>query len=109
MAEKSDDKLDLFEFSWGKLAASFGVLGLILAIFDLETIVLMFKMFFLTCVIPVVGIIAALMCTWSPTRAVFWTIFDGVIKNFNEKAQELYEKAGVNAESQDSQQQQASA
>lgn len=111
MAEKSENNLNLFDFSWGKFAAGLGVLGLIAALFDFETLAIMFKMFFYTVVIPIVGIAAALMCTWSPTRALFWAVFDGVITNFNEKAEELYAKAGIRPESTDSgdSQQQASA
>ncbi len=99
---KEEKSFDLFEFSWGKLGASLGVLGLILALFDFDMIVLMFKMFILTCVIPIIGIVAVLMCTWSPTRAVFWAVFDGVIQNFNETAKDLYAKANVETESKDS-------
>lgn len=99
--EKEEKKLDLFEFSWGKFGAAMGVLGLIGMLFDLESLFLIAKMFLYTVVVPVIGIFAFLMCTWSPTRAIFWTIFNSLIDKMNEEKERLWEKANREEQEQE--------
>ena len=93
MEEEDKKKVDLFEFSWGKFGAAMGVIGLIGMLFDLESLFLMAKMFLYTVVVPIIGIFAFLMCTWSPTRAIFWSVFESLIDKMNEEKNKLWEKA----------------
>lgn len=106
MAEKSEDTMDFFEFSWGKFATGLGIMGMIAILFDWETLGIMFKMFLLTVLVPAVGLAAGVFCAWAPTRALFWMLFDNVYANvvnaYNENAQHLNNKAGTESESKDS-------
>lgn len=106
MTEKSKDAIDLFEFSWGKFATSLGIIGMIAVLFDWETLGIMFKMFFLTVLVPAIGLAAGVFCAWAPTRALFWMLFDNVYINvmeaYNSSAEHLNNKAGKKSESEDS-------
>lgn len=85
--------IDLYEFSWGRFASALGVLGLIAILFDMDSIILMCKMFLYTVFVPVLGIFAFTFCCFAPTRALFWGVVGGLMERVEEMGENLYAKA----------------
>lgn len=84
MSDEKNDKWSFFEFSWGKMAAALSTLGLIWAIFDLDGIWLMAKLFFYSFLVPALGFIAAAFTLVSPLQGLMYTVLDSVKANLEE-------------------------
>ena len=89
--------IDLYEFSWGRFASALGVLGIIAILFDMDSILLMFKMFMYTVFVPVLGIFAFTFCMFAPTRALFWGVVGNLMEKMEEMGESLYAKAEKSA------------
>ena len=84
MSDEKDDKWSFFEFSWGKFAAAISTLGLIAVLFDLDGIWLMVKLFFYSCLVPVITLIAGAFTLVSPLQGIMYTLLDSVKAHLEE-------------------------